>query len=62
MIVIKTNLDKMPDDCDTCRWYGCRPHPYKGWTDICELMGQSMDDDGPEEWMWGGKKGRRHVL
>ena len=54
MIAIKTTMKYMPSDCDYCQWFGTRPHPYKGWTDICELMGQCMDDDAPEEWIYDG--------
>lgn len=54
MIVIKTGLRCMPEDCDLCRWFECRPHPYKGWTDSCGLMGQCMDDDQPDEWIYSG--------
>ena len=55
MIAIKVECMKhMPSDCDFCYWFGTRPHPYKGWTDICELMGHCMDDDQPEEWIYSG--------
>lgn len=54
MIAIKTNIEKMPEYCDDCRWYGCRPHPMKGWSDICELMNQRLDDDQEEGWIYDG--------
>ena len=54
MIAIKTNIKAMPEYCDDCRWYGTRPHPYKGWTEQCELMAQCMDDDAPKEWIYDG--------
>lgn len=54
MIAIKTSLQKMPEYCDNCQWYGCRPHPFKGWSEACELMTQCMDDDQPEEWIYDG--------
>ena len=54
MIAIKTNIKAMPEYCDDCRWYGIKPHPYKGWTEQCELMGQCMDDDASEEWIYDG--------
>lgn len=54
MIAIKTSLQKMPEYCDDCQWYGCRPHPFKGWSEACELMTQCMDDDQPEEWIYDG--------
>ena len=54
MITIKTNLKQMPEYCDDCRWYGTRPHPMKGWTELCELMGECMDDDAKEGWLYDG--------
>ena len=55
MIAIKiTAMKEMPDGCDGCSWYGCRPHPAKGWTELCELMCHCMDDDQPEEWIYDG--------
>lgn len=54
MICVKTDIKHMPECCEFCQWFGTRPHPYKGWTDICELMGHSMDDDQPEEWIYDG--------
>lgn len=54
MVVIKTDIKFMPEYCDDCRWFGCKPHPYKGWSDSCELMSQCMDDDQEEEWIYDG--------
>ena len=55
MIAIKiTAMKEMPSGCDGCSWYGSRPHPAKGWTEICELMCHCMDDDQPEEWIYDG--------
>lgn len=54
MVVIKTIMECMPSDCEDCIWFGSSPHPYKGWTDICKLMGHTMDDDEPEEWLYDG--------
>ena len=54
MIAIKTNMAFMPEYCDDCRWYGTRPHPMKGWTVLCELMGECMDDDVDEGWQYDG--------
>lgn len=55
MIAIKSDaMKRMPKYCDDCIWYGTRPHPHKGWTDICELMGHCMDDDQEEEWIYDG--------
>ena len=54
MVVIKTSLQNMPDYCDECQWYGSRPHPFKGWSEGCELMGHCMDDDQTEEWVYDG--------
>lgn len=53
-VAIKTNIKQMPEYCDDCRWFGTRPHPYKGWSDLCELMNQCMDDDQPKEWIYDG--------
>ena len=55
MVVIKTTLSEMPEHCEECMWYGCYPHPNKGFTDICQLLQHCMDaDDQPEEWIYGG--------
>lgn len=55
MIAIKvTAMAEMPPICDDCCWHGCKPHPDKGWTDGCELMGHCMDDDQPKEWIYDG--------
>lgn len=56
MIVIKTSLKEMPETCDGCQWHECRPHPFKGWTDFCHLECHSLDDDQPEEWIYGGER------
>ena len=54
MIAIKTTLKQMPEYCDDCQWYTLRPHPYRGWTELCELMSHCMDDDQPKEWIYDG--------
>ncbi len=54
MIVVKTTLKELPEYCDTCQWYECRPHPYKGWSEACGLMMHCMDDDQPKEWIYDG--------
>ena len=54
MIAIKSSLKNLPETCDDCQWHECYPHPYKGWTDVCRLMGHSLDDDQPEEWIYDG--------
>lgn len=54
MIVIKTNIRNMPEYCDDCRWYSTRPHPVKGWAEVCELMLECIDDDAPDEWKYDG--------
>lgn len=55
MIVIKTNMEYLPETCDSmCPWYGSRPHPFKGWTEICELMCKCMDDDQEPKWIFDG--------
>ena len=56
MILIKTQLSELPETCDGCQWHECYPHPYKGWADFCGLMCQSLDDDAPEEWIYGGER------
>ena len=54
MIVIKTNIKELPKYCDDCIYYSCRPHPYKGWSDSCELCSQCMDDDQEDDWIYDG--------
>lgn len=54
MIAIKTSLKELPETCEYCLWFGCRPHPFKGWSDGCELMGHCMDDDQEAEWIYDG--------
>lgn len=55
MIAIKvTSMDSMPEYCDDCIYYGCKPHPYRGWTDICELCFQCLDHDQEEGWIYDG--------
>ena len=49
-----TYMKHIPEYCDNCIYYGCKPHPYKGWSDICELCGQCMDDDQAEDWIYDG--------
>ena len=57
MIAIKvTAMAEMPETCDDCCWHGCKPHPDKGWTDGCELMGHCIDDDQPKEWIYDGNR------
>lgn len=54
MIVVKSSLNVMPEYCDDCIYYECRPHPYKGWTECCNLCCHSMDDDVEEDWIYDG--------
>lgn len=55
MVVMKmTHMVNLPEFCDDCIYYVCKPHPYKGWSDICELCGQCMDDDQAEDWIYDG--------
>ena len=55
MVVMKmTHMVNLPEFCDDCIYYGCKPHPYKGWSEICELCGQCMDDDQAEDWIYDG--------
>jgi len=55
MVVMKmTHMKHIPDTCDDCIYYGCKPHPYKGWSDSCELSMQCLDDDQEENWIYDG--------
>ncbi len=54
MIAIKTSIKNLPEYCDDCIYYSCRPHPYKGWSDCCDLCSQCMDDDQEEGWIYDG--------
>ena len=55
MLAIKTTaMEAIPDHCDDCVWYECRPHPTKGWTEFCEIMMHCIDDDQPDEWIYDG--------
>lgn len=55
MVVMKmTHMVNLPEVCDDCIYYGCKPHPYKGWSDICELCGQCMDDGETEGLIYDG--------
>lgn len=57
MIAIKLSdkvMARMPQYCDDCYYYGTLPHPYKGWTEVCELCSQCMDDDQEEGWVYDG--------
>lgn len=55
MVVMKmTHFKHIPDTCDDCIYYSCKPHPYKGWSDGCELCGHCMDDDQEDDWIYGG--------
>ena len=54
MIAIKTSMKFLPQMCDGCIYYTCRPHPMKGWTESCELCSQCMDDDQEEGWIYDG--------
>lgn len=54
MICIKTNFEKLPEYCDDCCYFSSRPHPYKGWTVMCELLAHSIDDDEADEYIYDG--------
>ena len=55
MVVMKmTYFEHIPDTCDNCIYYSCKPHPYKGWSDVCELCGCCMDDDQEDDWIYDG--------
>ena len=46
MVVIRTEFKELPECCEQCSYFGCRPHPYDGWMDLCELCGERIDGDG----------------
>lgn len=57
MIAIKLSdkiMNQMPEHCGLCIYYGSRPHPFKGWTDLCELCVQCLDDDQEDGWIYDG--------
>lgn len=55
MVVMKmAHMKHIPEYCDDCIYYGCKPHPYKGWTDSCELCMQCLDDDQEKGWIYDG--------
>lgn len=55
MIVLKMSyLDKLPETCDDCIYGETSPDPFKGWTEYCQLCHHCLDDDQPEEWIYGG--------
>lgn len=56
MICIKTGIKYLPKYCDECIYYASRPHPYKGWSDICELCGEFMDEDAKQGWEYDGNE------
>lgn len=58
MVVIKTEFKMLPEECETCCYYGCRPHPRDGWMDLCELCGERIDGDGCKDdgWHYDGEK------
>ena len=47
-------MKHIPEYCDDCIYYGCKPHPYKGWIDSCELCMQCLDDDQEKGWIYDG--------
>lgn len=57
MIAVKMPFMKiLPDACDTCYFFEVRPHPYKGWSDRCELCGELLDDDAKDGWVFDGNE------
>lgn len=55
MVVMKlTHMKHVPEFCDDCTYYSCKPHPYKGWSNGCELCMQCLDDDQEEGWIYDG--------
>lgn len=54
-VVIKTGLKELPEYCDECIYYECKPHPIKGWSEHCGLFYESLDeDDCKEGWHYDG--------
>jgi hypothetical protein len=55
MVVMKmAHFEHIPDTCDDCTYNSCRPHPYKGWSECCELCCHCMDDDQEDDWIYDG--------
>lgn len=55
VVVMKmTHMKHVPESCDDCLYFSTRPHPYKGWTDGCELCMQCLDDDQEDDWIFDG--------
>ena len=55
MVAMKmTHMEHIPETCDDCIYMGCKPHPYKGWSDGCELCMQCIDDYKEEGWIYDG--------
>lgn len=54
MVAVKLEcISEMPKYCDDCIYYSCKPHPYTGWTDICDLCSHTMNEnDG--DWCYDG--------
>lgn len=54
MLAIKCEgMHEMPKYCDDCIYYATRPHPYKGWSDECQLGMHTMNEDD-EDWTYDG--------
>ena len=57
MIAVKLSnkvMSSVPECCDDCYYCGTKPHPYKGWTEECELCSQCLDDDQEDGWVYDG--------
>lgn len=55
MVAMKmTYMKNIPETCEDCIYYACKPHPYKGWTNGCELCMQCLDNDQEEGWIYDG--------
>ena len=52
--IVKTTMKQMPKCCDDCECYITRTHPHKGWTNICGITSQCVDDDALVEWIYDG--------
>ena len=58
MVVIRTEFKELPECCEQCSYFGCRPHPYDGWMDLCELCGERIDGNGCKDdwWYYSGER------
>lgn len=55
MVVIKTEMSKLPKVCEDCSYYGVHPTPFDRWKEVCELCGEMLNHIGGG-WYHNGKK------